>query len=437
MKKSQPVAESPKNPAATTAAKRAGDPAPAPAPVPGSARPVAKSKGYVVLRWFFSRAVRQAVDLSKQVRKILNHQRDLLEPKAVAAVEAGLAEMSHQLRAGAGPVELRKQMTQLASVAQDWLKAYPHAGFRENVEVFLVAVAVAMAIRTFFLQPFKIPTGSMQPTLFGITAENLRGNPDAVFPTGFSRFVDSWVRGQSYYHVVAKEDGELRLNEPPSRVLPFVKKQRFFVGNQPYTIWFPPDRLMDRAGLHNGQFFRRGEDIIKLKVRSGDHLFVNRLTYNFRHPKRGEIIVFKTQGILHPQMPQDQFYIKRLVALGTEHVRIGNDQHLIINGSRLDASTPYFENVYTFGPMPRENEYFGHVNEETSRRFGRPPGVAELFPNAQAEVVVRTNHYLVMGDNTLNSFDSRGWGDFSRSNVIGKSFFVYWPISDRFGWSHR
>ena len=37
---------------------------------------------------------------------------------------------------------------------------------------------------------------------------------------------------------------------------------------------------------------------------------------------------------------------------------------------------------------------------------------------------------MVMGDNTMNSSDGRFWGDFPESNVIGKSFFVYWPISN-------
>ena len=58
----------------------------------------------------------------------------------------------------------------LEKVANKWLKPYPNAAWRENVEVLLVALAVAMGIRTFFLQPFKIPTGSMQPTLYGVTS---------------------------------------------------------------------------------------------------------------------------------------------------------------------------------------------------------------------------------------------------------------------------
>ena len=64
-------------------------------------------------------------------------------------------------------------MENLEKAANKWLKPYPNAAWRENVEVLLVALAVAMGIRTFFLQPFKIPTGSMQPTLYGVTSRNL------------------------------------------------------------------------------------------------------------------------------------------------------------------------------------------------------------------------------------------------------------------------
>jgi signal peptidase I len=41
----------------------------------------------------------------------------------------------------------------------------------------------------------------------------------------------------------------------------------------------------------------------------------------------------------------------------------------------------------------------------------------------------------VMGDNTMNSLDSRFWGEFPSESVIGRAGFVYWPITSRFGWT--
>jgi signal peptidase I len=177
--------------------------------------------------------------------------------------------------------------------------------------------------------------------------------------------------------------------------------------------------------------------VIRLKVQAGDHLFVDRMTYNFRKPKRGEIVVFQTAGI--QLLPQDQFYIKRLVALGGERVQIGDDRHLRINGVRLDASDQYFENVYSFDPQtpPRDSEFSGHVNQTVADANRVPGMLAPLFPNANAVQTTSPDGYMVMGDNTVNSFDSRGWGEFPAGNVIGKSYFVYWPISIRFGWGHR
>ena len=132
-------------------------------------------------------------------------------------------------------------------------------------------------------------------------------------------------------------------------------------------------------------------------------------------------------------MPQDQFYIKRLVGLGDEKMRIGDDNQLVINGERLDKTTPGFERLYNFDrtAAPKPNEYFGHVNNATG------PGLAPLFPTGTSEFTVGHNRLMAMGDNTLNSFDSRGWGDLPRDNVIGKSFFVYWPFSTRWAFGAR
>jgi signal peptidase I len=398
----------------------------------------------MILRWFLSKTVRHAAAMKKHVHRILCAQRDILSPQAIEGVSKTIREMDEALRSGANKEALQKQMENLEKSANKWLKPYPSAAWRENVEVLLVALAVAMGIRTFFVQPFKIPTGSMQPTLFGVTSENLMEKPDYKIPTGLTR-VKEWFEGISYIDVKAKNDGTLDNVSTPVRFLIFNIKQTVWIGRVAHPIWFPPDygqaELPVRAQLHQGQLFHKGDQVVRLKTQAGDHLFVDRLTYNFRSPTRGEIVVFKTAGIQHERMPQDQFYIKRLVALGGERVQIGNDRHLIINGQRLDASTPHFENVYSFDPKhpPEEDsQYAGHVNESVANSMSHPRyGLAPLFPEETTVHTVEDNHGMVMGDNTLNSFDSRGWGEFPTGNVIGKSFFVYWPITKRFGFGNR
>ena len=422
----------------------------------------------MILRWFFSSTVREACAMRKHMHHLLCAQRDVLTPPAIGAVTLAMNRLRDTIAAGENIGKIRIKMDELDFAANKWLKPYPNALWRENVEVILVAVAVAMAIRTFFLQPFKIPTGSMQPTLFGVVSQNYlsrygpRSEADFKIPTGWER-VREWFEGISYIHVVADTDGELQVVEPPVRFLIFNLWQTIWVGGQSQTIWFPPDygeqTLQMRAGLRThaefgeGQQCQKDKDLVKLRTGAGDHLFVDRLSYNFRKPDRGEIVVFQTKGIQHPMMPQDQFYIKRLVALPGDRVQIGDDRHLIINGRRLDASTPHFENVYSFDPRqpPRESQFSGQLNGTVAVRYNIPPGLglAPLFPDAET---VYTNELveigvnggekkiascMVMGDNTCNSFDSRAWGPFPADNIIGKSFFVYWPITKRFGWGNQ
>ena len=409
----------------------------------------------MTLQWFLSPTVRHATAMRKHVQKLLNHQRDILLAQNVEKLTAAITGIRQAVDGNLPKADLEKEMQKLEEAANAWLKPYPNAVWRENFEVLLVALAVAMGIRTFFLQPFKIPTGSMQPTLYGVTSLNLKTQPNFKIPTGWER-VRQWFAGVSYVRVVAQNDGELDGVEPPVRFLIFNIKQTLYVGGHPYTIWFPPDwgapptgSLESRAELQSHQPFKKGEDIVNLKVAAGDHLFVDRVSFNFRAPQRGEIVVFETKGI--PRLDQDQFYIKRLVGLGGETLCLKQDYevrvpaaggnvpigHLVVDGKPLSAATPHFENVYSpFGAPSRghgepptnvlnfvENHYFEHAMIE---------GLA-----ASREFTIRTNYLFVMGDNTMNSLDSRYWGDFRAAAVIGKSFFVYWPITERFGWGYH
>ena len=161
----------------------------------------------MILQWFLSKTVRQATAMRKHVQKLLNHQRDILSPQAIEGVRTAMANCQKAVAEGADKAALEKQMENLEKAANKWLKPYPSAAWRENVEVLLVALAVAMGIRTFFLQPFKIPPGSMQPTLYGVTSDNLINQPDFKIPTGLTR-VRQWFEGISYIHLVAENDDD-------------------------------------------------------------------------------------------------------------------------------------------------------------------------------------------------------------------------------------
>src|SRR5262249_44657587 len=121
------------------------------------------------------------------------------------------------------------------------------------------------------------------------------------------------------------------------------------------------------------------------------------------------------------------------VGLGGEGIQIGEDRHLRIDGKRLDASTPHFEQVYSFAPNSplRESHYSGHSSRDS---FGQP---AAFFAYKPDGVAIPEGECMVMGDDTMNSLDSRYWGPFPEKYVIGKSFFVYWPFTERFGWGYH
>ncbi|HXF10933.1 MAG TPA: signal peptidase I [Desulfuromonadaceae bacterium] len=413
-----------------------------------------------MIRWFTSKAVRDAGTMRKHVQRLLNAQRDLMKPEALAAIEAKINELNSAVAEGhAGRIRIKTEELQFA--AEKWIKPYPNPVWRENVEVLLVAIAVAMGIRTFFLQPFKIPTGSMQPTLYGVTSipdfskvrseegavEQARLREELVIPGGWERF-KQWFHGVSYIDLKAQADGTLDRIDPPVTLKLLNLYQTIWIGGQAHTLWFPPDlgepyktragEIVDplkyRAGLVLGHPYHKGDQVVKLEGHAGDHLFVDRLSYNFRKPDRGEIVVFETAGIPSERrdlwgIPSDQFYIKRLVGLGGETIQVGDDRHLVIDNKRLDAATPHFENVYSFDPKQsaRESHWSGHLNGADK----------PFFPDGTTSYTIPKGHVMVMGDNTMNSLDSRYWGDFPESYIMGRAFFVYWPITERFGFGNK
>ncbi|MGE3309122.1 MAG: signal peptidase I [Limisphaerales bacterium] len=404
--------------------------------------------------WILSRRYRHALEMRKHVWKIRCFQMDELDPKALAAIDEGIRAFDAVLRSRPSAPDLEAGARDFETCANRWLRPYANASMRENVEVFLVAIGVAMAIRTFFLQPFKIPTGSMQPTLYGVHFEDLRLKPDAVVPGTLERIAAALVRGEYYHEIVAEDDGRV-LRVEPRKSMAFISYQDVIleyrgaggIRQKKERVWFSPvdghggdlrgfvGGMVGQTGMYYpiapGHVFRKGDYILRLRDSAGDHLFVDRVSYNFRPPKRGEIVVFETRGIR--DLTQDQFYIKRLVGLGGEVLRLGDDRHLRIDGNRLDKTTPHFSKVYGFDGPPAESQYSGHVNGTVAASLNRGANIAPLFRTERMEYQIPPGRYMVMGDNTLNSLDSRAWGDFPETNIVGKYCFVWWPFTERWG----
>ena len=403
------------------------------------------------LRWLTSATYRQACAARKHHAHLFISQRDRLSPEGVAAMLTALAALDGALADGhTGRIRIKLEELQFASL--QWIKPYPRHVCRVAVEILLVALVIALGIRTFFVEPFNIPTGSMQPTLYGVSYVNLLNRPESNEPAGWRRVI-AWFAGDLYVRCVAQADGVVERVGPVTHILSLNLKQSFWIGGVEHVAWFPPDLGDAMQGIapliwHPGRrdlvYYHKGDVVVNLRRQSGDYLLADRLTYNFRRPERGEIVVFKTSGIPNfardrYQIPPDEFYIKRLVGLPGEHVQIGDDRHLIIDGRRLDATTPHFGLVYGFDPgRPRFGQpYQGHLNGTVAQHSHLSEGFAPLFPDAATAYVIPPGMCLVMGDNTVDSLDSRYWGALSEEAVLGRSWLVFWPLSPRFGFSNE
>ena len=98
----------------------------------------------------------------------------------------------------------------MRAVCENSLPQDPPLGWlEENVEVMFVAIVIALGLRAYYLQPFRIPTGSMQPTLNGIVGKPL---PEAKWPGFPQRVMEFFLRGRSYVQIVNDQDRHVAIS---------------------------------------------------------------------------------------------------------------------------------------------------------------------------------------------------------------------------------
>lgn len=367
-----------------------------------------------MLNYFAPRYVKEAHAIWKNAHKMLAYKRDLLSPAVTGEIEEEL----RNLRRAADNRDKPAAEAAAQKLDEHFSTHFPphrDAGWRENTEVFLVAIVIAIAVRSYFLQPFTIPTGSMQPTLNGIIG-HATGEPA---PNPIKRVFDFAVRGRSYVDAVSKtEDEVVEITE--KKLLYFFTITNIRCVNETYRVWVPRDALGRYFNVVIGRHLDAGEVIARGYVSAGDHVFVDKISYNFRKPHRGEVFVFKTTGIheierrLDPEMGS-QFYIKRLAGLPGDQLRI-DPPNLFINSKR--AQEFGFERV-----MAAQGDYRGYSQGPPLGYLNEPDRPFHLPPRS----------YFALGDNSYNSSDSRYWGTVPEQNLMGCGLFVYWPFTSHWG----
>ena len=364
------------------------------------------------------RYIKDAKHYLHGAKKFLAYKRDILAPGRVSEIESGIGDLRSAMRQR-NREAVAKGMQRLDDLIGKSVPPVKNPGLRENIEVLVVAIVFAAGVKAFFLQPFRIPTGSMQPTLYGIVGVPTETSP----PNLLIRAFDLVVRGRHHIDLRAKEEDVVVALEEKT-YLNFFTFTKIVCRRQSYTVFAPRDPMMRYFRVLPGREYASGEVIARGHVDTGDQIFVNKVIYNFTKPKLGDVFVFKTTGIreieagLDPEMGS-QHYIKRLAGMPGDTLRI-DPPNLFINGKT--PQQPMFQRV-----MSMKDGYQGYSN---GGQTGPP---FRYLGSPEATFTIPFRSYFALGDNSYHSRDSRDWGVVPERNVAGQGFFVYWPISSRWG----
>ena len=313
-----------------------------------------------------------------------------IEERALKIANSGLHDALKNKRTSADDLEKKARILDDALRNSGGLY-YHKKSWVENVEMLLVAAIVILGIRSFFVQPFIIPTNSMYPSFYGMTPHIYE---DEDPPSFIERCVDKILLGASHYQMEAESSGTLYLvlqngsshryvqsNFPNGRffIIPTMARRYLFeIGGKEHTLQVPAEFDLDEllakkfAGIENlrdlpmvvaqdaslaqGRLklsekrFSKGEIPLAFDVLLGDALFVDRMSYNFITPKVGDPIVFRTASIdefnrelnqeTFAQIGEDKYYIKRLVGEPGDTLEIQVPEKIFTNGTDVRKGVP-------------------------------------------------------------------------------------------------
>lgn len=383
--------------------------------------------------WFLPKWRKVGIHAYKSVTRYIHYRRDLLPEDKLEE----LAILKRELRVALDHWD-KEEATRLSQLVGAQLDAIPAARPNEifdYIESLFVILVIFLGLRTYVVQPFRIPTGSMQPSLNGI-----RILPVEQIPSVPERAWDWVTLGSSYVDEVANAHMTVSSYSQETKFLLFTQTVVAF--NNGTRISIPSAegevrRYFQQTKGSSYPSFQPGETIIKASVDAGDLVLVDKVSYHFRNPQRGETFVFDTRGIVgiaqrSGDQAQGTHYIKRLSGVPGDKLEI-LPPHLMVNGQEPTEWTmkrisqglaPYHPAGYT---LPSPEPARGRIPQRQYLADGQSLTLA----NPKDKPLLR--EYVALGDNTNNSLDSRYWGPLHQYNIVGPAAFVLWPFTSHWG----
>jgi signal peptidase I len=159
--------------------------------------------------------------------------------------------------------------------------------------------------------------------------------------------------------------------------------------------------LLVRAFVAEPRFIPSESMVPTLAI--GDRLVVEKLSYRWQSPQRGDIVVFEPPPALQSAgYRADQAFIKRIVGLPGEKIAV------------------------------RQGKVYINAQPQSEPFINEPPAYScpsrDCFVATGEQFQVPADQYFVMGDNRNRSNDSHVWGFLPKQNVIGRAYLRFWPL---------
>ena len=322
----------------------------------------------------------------KYAVKVLGRSRKKLDSQTGSLLGGLLADLKEAIDGKDGE-RVSLCLTQADEALARFLPKARKSVFREAVETIVVAFLIAFVLRTFVVQAFKIPTGSMQPTLYGARDHGF----------GDKILVNKFIYGAK---------------TPDWIGIPFTD-YGYFIPHFTFPALQKPERgdiiVFRTLGIHEMSPSDQQKDFIKrLAGLPGDTVEIRGVEWMGYCPQCGMMV--------------DLEYPRKKKTDGGGEVMVGRCQ-------RWRGESRCGEEI----TVPLDPDWDGsiHINGE---KLTDPPVFSEIpyvnagpYGKAGKAITVPEGYYFVLGDNSANSRDGRYWGFVPEENLRGDAFFIYWP----------